>query len=112
VLSKVRSQHLQILIYFDFQNRQPAFKGLQKFCLWLELVAKGLLTRTELIDAIAVGHPRQGLFSSVTFVGYQINGISGHSFLRWRYSAPFVFVSIEPMVKKQELKLLPHFLML
>jgi chromate transporter len=41
-----------------------------------ELVAKGLLTRTELIDAIAVGQFTRGPFSlSVTFVGYQINGI-------------------------------------
>jgi hypothetical protein len=38
-----------------------------------------------------VGHHARGPFSSVTFVGYQINGISGHSFLRWRYSS-FVFV--------------------
>jgi chromate transport protein ChrA len=44
-----------------------------------ELVAKGLLTRTELIDAIAVGQFTPGRFL-LTFVGYQINGISGHSF--------------------------------
>jgi chromate transporter len=55
------------------------------FCFFdAELVAKGLLTRTELIDAIAVGQFTPGpVFSSVTFVGYQINGISGHSFLRY-----------------------------
>jgi chromate transporter len=42
-----------------------------------ELVAKGLLTRTELIDAIAVGQFTPGPFSP-HFLGYQINGISGH----------------------------------
>jgi hypothetical protein len=46
-----------------------------------ELVAKGLLTRTELIDAIAVGQFTPGVCGLS-------NGISGHSFLRWRYSYP------------------------
>ena len=43
-----------------------------------ELVAKGLLTRKELIDAIAVGQFTPGpVFSSATFIGWQINGIGG-----------------------------------
>lgn len=43
-----------------------------------ELVANGLLTRQQLIDAIAVGQFTPGpVFSSVTFIGYQINGLSG-----------------------------------
>ncbi|MHC0441691.1 chromate efflux transporter [Flavobacterium sp. 3-210] len=43
-----------------------------------ELVAKGLLTRQQLIDAIAVGQFTPGpVFSSITFIGYQINGLSG-----------------------------------
>lgn len=43
-----------------------------------ELVDKGLLTRTQLMDAIAVGQFTPGpVFSSVTFIGYQINGFSG-----------------------------------
>lgn len=43
-----------------------------------ELVSKGIITRQELIDAIAVGQFTPGpVFSSVTFIGYQINGISG-----------------------------------
>jgi chromate transporter len=77
-------------------------------------LAKGLLTRTELIDAIAVGHSRQPVFSSFHFVGYQINGISGHSFLRWRYPTLIcVCCLLNPMVKKNEtLNLLPHFWML
>lgn len=43
-----------------------------------ELVSKGLITRQQLIDAIAVGQFTPGpVFSSVTFIGYQINGLSG-----------------------------------
>jgi chromate transporter len=43
-----------------------------------ELVTQGLLTRQQLIDAIAVGQFTPGpVFSSVTFIGYQINGWSG-----------------------------------
>lgn len=43
-----------------------------------ELVARGLLTKQQLIDAIAVGQFTPGpVFSSVTFIGYQINGFSG-----------------------------------
>lgn len=43
-----------------------------------ELVATGLLSRQQLIDAIAVGQFTPGpVFSSVTFIGYQINGFWG-----------------------------------
>lgn len=43
-----------------------------------ELVSQGLLTRKQLIDAIAVGQFTPGpVFSSVTFIGYQINGLGG-----------------------------------
>ena len=43
-----------------------------------ELVKKGLLPRQTLIDAIAVGQFTPGpVFSSVTFIGYQINSWSG-----------------------------------
>lgn len=43
-----------------------------------ELVATGLLSRQELIDAIAVGQFTPGpVFSSVTFIGYQMNGFYG-----------------------------------
>ncbi|HMI62079.1 MAG TPA: chromate efflux transporter [Puia sp.] len=43
-----------------------------------ELVAKGLLTRSQLVDAIAVGQFTPGpVFSSVTFIGWQMNGWQG-----------------------------------
>ena len=43
-----------------------------------ELVTKGLLTHQELIDAIAVGQFTPGpVFSSVTFIGFQIDDFGG-----------------------------------
>jgi chromate transporter len=43
-----------------------------------ELVAKGMLSRTQLVDAIAVGQFTPGpVFSSVTFIGWQMNGLQG-----------------------------------
>ncbi|MGE5448539.1 MAG: chromate efflux transporter [Bacteroidales bacterium] len=68
-----------------------------------ELVAKGLLTRTQLIDAIAVGQFTPGpVFSSVTFIGYQINGWTGAMISTIAIFLPsFVFVALlNPMVKK------------
>jgi chromate transporter len=68
-----------------------------------EFVSKGLLTRTQLIDAIAVGQFTPGpVFSAVTFVGYQINGISGAVISTIAIFLPsFIFVAIlNPLVKK------------
>lgn len=43
-----------------------------------ELVKKGLLTHKELVDAIAVGQFTPGpVFSSATFIGWQIGGLPG-----------------------------------
>jgi chromate transporter len=43
-----------------------------------ELVEKGLLTKQQLIDAIAVGQFTPGpVFSSATFIGWQLNGVGG-----------------------------------
>jgi chromate transporter len=43
-----------------------------------ELVARGIINRQQLVDAIAVGQFTPGpVFSSVTFIGYQVNGLNG-----------------------------------
>lgn len=68
-----------------------------------ELVSTGLLSRTQLIDAIAVGQFTPGpVFSSVTFIGYQINGFSGALISTIAIFLPsFVFVALlNPLVKK------------
>jgi chromate transporter len=68
-----------------------------------ELVSNGLLSRQQLIDAIAVGQFTPGpVFSSVTFIGYQINGLSGAIVSTIGIFLPsFVFVALlNPFVKK------------
>lgn len=68
-----------------------------------ELVSKGLLSRTTLVDAIAVGQFTPGpVFSSVTFVGYQMNGFSGAIVATIGIFLPsFLFVALlNPLVKK------------
>ena len=43
-----------------------------------ELVSKGLLSKQQLVDAIAVGQFTPGpVFSSATFIGWQIGGVTG-----------------------------------
>jgi chromate transporter len=61
-----------------------------------ELVAKGLLSRTQLVDAIAVGQFTPGpVFSSVTFIGWQMNGIQGAALATIAIFLPsFVFVAL------------------
>lgn len=68
-----------------------------------ELVATGMLGKQQLIDAIAVGQFTPGpVFSSVTFIGYQINGFAGAVVSTIAIFLPsFAFVALlNPMVKK------------
>jgi chromate transporter len=68
-----------------------------------ELVVTGILSRQQLIDAIAVGQFTPGpVFSSVTFIGYQINGLTGAIVSTIGIFLPsFVFVALlNPLVKK------------
>ena len=68
-----------------------------------ELVTKGILSRQQLIDAIAVGQFTPGpVFSAVTFIGYQINDWSGAIVATIGVFLPsFIFVALlNPMVKK------------
>jgi chromate transporter len=68
-----------------------------------ELVAKGILSRQQLIDAIAVGQFIPGpVFSAVTFIGYQVNDLPGAVVATIGVFLPsFIFVAfLNPMVKK------------
>jgi chromate transporter len=68
-----------------------------------ELVAKGLLSRTQLVDAIAVGQFTPGpVFSSVTFIGWQMNGFPGAVIATLAVFLPsFLFVALlNPLVPR------------
>ncbi|CAA0150198.1 Chromate transport protein [Tenacibaculum maritimum] len=79
-----------------------------------ELVASRLLSRQELIDAIAIGQLTPGpVLSTATFIGYQLNGISGAIAATIGIFLPsFIFVLIlNPLVDKMRAsKILSYFL--
>ena len=72
-----------------------------------ELVATGIMSRATLVDAIAIGQFTPGpVFSSVTFIGYQINGVLGAIVATIAIFIPsFLFVALlNPLVKKLRTK--------
>jgi chromate transporter len=79
-----------------------------------ELVSTGLLTRPELIDAIAIGQFTPGpVLSTATFIGYQMGGWSGAVAASLGIFLPsFLFVLIlNPWIPKmRQSKILSYFL--
>ena len=71
-----------------------------------ELVVKGVLSREQLMDAISVGQITPGpVFSSVTFIGYQLNGWSGAAVATLGVFIPsFVLVALIGYFKDKLLK--------
>jgi chromate transporter len=70
-----------------------------------ELVANGIISRQQLIDAIAVGQFTPGpVFSAVTFIGYQVNGVNGAIISTIGIFLPsFLFVALlNPLVRKMK----------
>lgn len=68
-----------------------------------ELVSTGLLTRQELIDAVAVGQFTPGpVLSTATFIGWQLNGATGAILATIGIFLPsFIFVAIlNPLIHK------------
>ena len=68
-----------------------------------ELVAQGLMTRPELLDAVAVGQITPGpVLSTATFIGYQLGGFSGAIAATFGIFLPsFIFVLIlNPLVHR------------
>ena len=98
------SENLKILLSFLKVGALLYGSGYVLFAfLDAELVEKGLLTRQELIDAVAVGQFTPGpVLSTSTFVGWQLNGIWGAILATIGIFFPsFIFVALlNPFIPK------------
>lgn len=103
-LLAVQSSNLKIWLSFLKVGALLYGSGYVLFAfLDAELVAKGLLTRQELIDAVAVGQFTPGpVLSTATFVGWQLNGFWGAVAATVGIFLPsFVFVALlNPLIPK------------
>ncbi|TPE44856.1 chromate efflux transporter [Pontibacter mangrovi] len=104
IILSVQSSNLKVWLIFLKVGALLYGSGYVLFAfLDAELVSKGLLTRQELIDAVAVGQFTPGpVLSTATFIGWQLNGFWGAVAATVGIFLPsFVFVAIlNPLIPK------------
>lgn len=108
-------EHLKIFLSFLKVGAILYGSGYVLFAyLDAELVSTGLLSRAELIDAIAVGQFTPGpVLSTATFIGYQLGGLGGALAATLGIFLPsFLFVwLLNPLVERmRKSRFLSHFL--
>jgi chromate transporter len=112
---QLSQEHLKIFLSFLKVGAILYGSGYVLFAyLDAELVSTGLLTRAELIDAIAVGQFTPGpVLSTATFIGYQLGGLGGALAATLGVFLPsFLFVwLLNPLVERmRKSRFLGHFL--
>ena len=112
---QLSQEHLKIFLSFLKVGAILYGSGYVLFAyLDAELVSTGLLTRAELIDAIAVGQFTPGpVLSTATFIGYQLGGLGGALAATLGIFLPsFLFVwLLNPLVERmRKSRFLSHFL--
>ena len=112
---ELSQEHLKIFLSFLKVGAILYGSGYVLFAyLDAELVGTGLLSRAELIDAIAVGQFTPGpVLSTATFIGYQLGGLGGALAATLGVFLPsFMFVwLLNPLVERmRKSRFLSHFL--
>ena len=112
---ELSQEHLKIFLSFLKVGAILYGSGYVFFAyLDAELVGTGLLSRAELIDAIAVGQFTPGpVLSTATFIGYQLGGLGGALAATLGVFLPsFLFVwLLNPLVERmRKSRFLGHFL--